>query len=289
MGNEEWGVRNRNSDSFRLLTTDHCASEKSIPRGCLVKCWLANLVKTRVFREAFGHHLCSRRARGALRRDFAQQIPHEMKPWCDRPMVNIAPQPQISAPRARQALAAPRLRVSAVHFMHPFCPSPLAQRYANAIGQVCVPQRGSLGQPRASAAARSRKRSPGFPCTNKSQAPTGRLSPVIDIAPLGLSANRRSLPRPALRLAWADLGCPFGAHFMIRQQLNKAALRERPGVSGERNVVHLPIRFQKTVKTVKNGRKTVNKRIKNGAKTDENGGGIGTAVWIYTALQTAKH
>jgi hypothetical protein len=37
---------------------------------------------------------------------------------------------------------------------------------------------------------------------------------------------------------------------------------------GERCVVHLPSVFQKTVKTVKNGRLTVNKRMKNGVKTD---------------------
>jgi hypothetical protein len=61
--------------------------------------------------------LCSALARGAFNRDFAWQMPYEIKPSRDRPMVNIAPQLQISAPRAPQSLAAPRLRASAVHFM----------------------------------------------------------------------------------------------------------------------------------------------------------------------------
>ena len=39
--------------------------KKSMPRGCLVKCLLAHLVKTRFLREALGHHLVRRRAHGA--------------------------------------------------------------------------------------------------------------------------------------------------------------------------------------------------------------------------------
>ena len=66
--------------------------EKSMPRGWLVKCWLANLVKTRLFRATLVHELCSALARGAFNRDFARQMPHEMTPRHERQMVKIAGQ-----------------------------------------------------------------------------------------------------------------------------------------------------------------------------------------------------
>ena len=43
-------------------------------------------------------------------------------------------------------------------------------------------------------------------------------------APLGLGnlMNQR-LPRPTLRLAWADLGCPVGAHSVLCCHLHNVA------------------------------------------------------------------
>ena len=47
-------------------------------------------------------------------------------------------------------------------------------------------------------------------------------------APLGLGnlMNQR-LPRPTLRLAWADLGCPVGAHSVLCCHLHNVAQGER--------------------------------------------------------------
>ena len=62
-------------------------------------------------------------------------------------------------------------------------PSPTRQNYATAIGGENVPQRGNLCQPRASSAAKSRERSPGFTYTNKIKSPNGAISVPTLIPP----------------------------------------------------------------------------------------------------------
>jgi hypothetical protein len=83
--------------SFCLLLSAYCppptspnSFKKSIPRGCLVKCWLANLVKTRLSRATLSPHFPRAAQHGARHRNFARQIPHEMKPRRDRRVVKIA-------------------------------------------------------------------------------------------------------------------------------------------------------------------------------------------------------
>ena len=76
-------------------------SFKSMPRGCLVNCWPANLVKTRLLRETLYHHFSHGGAQGASSVELDASATH------NKPTFNVYADPIATRPRSTRCYVVP--------------------------------------------------------------------------------------------------------------------------------------------------------------------------------------